>query len=130
MKIIGNEDMKLITTHIQGLSCYTLKDFETILNDLGDEGFFRDGQFVRIKENEKMKKIRTSIMEAKKPMLIKEIYNKNDIVKIITEHASKSGTVTDVDVNLFETYVGHGPMERKELDIEVVVTKKPGSMER
>lgn len=130
MKVISRDDLMIVISHVQNRDYYDLEDFKTILDDLGDDWFFDDGQFGRTKENEKMKRIRTMVEWEGKDVIVKEFYDKNDIIKIITEHASKSGTVTDVKVNCFNTCVGHGPNEREEPSVEIVVTKKPGSMER
>lgn len=63
-------------------------------------------------------------------MIVKEIYDKDDIVKIITSYASTNGTVTDVKVHCFNTYVGYGPNEHEEPSVEITVTKKLGTMDR
>ena len=61
MKLISREDLNIVISHIRNREYYNLRDFEVILNDLGDDYFVQDGQLVKTKENEKMKRIRTMV---------------------------------------------------------------------
>lgn len=131
MKLISREDLMIVVPRIQNRDSYDLKDFDTILEAFGDDYFFQDGQLVRTKENEKMKRIRMLVKESEKPMIVKEIYDDQDIINIISEYASRNGDkITDIRLYHDVEYQGYGPTEHAVPVIKAEVVKQSGTTTR
>lgn len=63
MKVISRDDLMIVIPRIQNKDSYDLEDFKNILEFLGDDYFIENGEFVRAKENEEMRRIRTMVEE-------------------------------------------------------------------